>query len=127
MLSPQLQAWHVKGAVPAAVYRGNGVIELPYRPSPVSRTYLVRIDYGRAPAAPRVWIARPLLHPQAPHRYPNGSLCLFFEDEWTPDLSFARTIVPWTFEWIACYELWLETDRWLGPEAPHGESPKESP
>ncbi len=127
MLPPQIQAWHVRGAVPAAIYKGKGVIEFPYRPTEVSRNYFVRIDYGRAPAAPRIWIVRPKLHPNAPHRFPNGSLCLFFEDEWTPDMSFANTIVPWTLEWIGCYELWLETDTWIGPEAPHGEGDKKSP
>jgi hypothetical protein len=125
VITPQIQAWHVRGAVPAATYRGRGVIELSYRPSAVSRTYLVRIDYGRAPASPRIWIVRPSLDPRAPHRYPDGSLCVFFKDEWTPEMSFAQTIVPWTFEWIAYYEMWLETDRWLGPEAPHGDGGKD--
>lgn len=31
----------------------------------------------------------------------------------------AETIVPWTALWLLYYELWLETDEWLGPEAPH--------
>jgi hypothetical protein len=121
MLTAQIQTWHVRGIVPTAVYRGRGVIEFTHRPTGASPTYLIRIDYARAPRAPTVWIVRPSLHPDARtlHRYPNGSLCLFFEDEWTPEMSFADTIVPWAMEWVACYELWLESGRWVGPEAPH--------
>jgi len=34
----------------------------------------------------------------------------------------AKTIVPWTAEWLFLYELWLETGMWWGLEASHNNS-----
>ncbi len=55
------------------------------------------------------------------HRYPDGSLCLYWPDEWgwTARESLAATIVPWTAFWLYYYELWLVTGEWLGPSSPH--------
>ncbi|MYD87819.1 MAG: hypothetical protein F4018_15215 [Acidobacteria bacterium] len=30
-------------------------------------------------------------------------------------------IVPWTSEWLACYEIWLATGKWLGGGTTPGE------
>jgi hypothetical protein len=34
--------------------------------------------------------------------------------EWTVGMSIANTIVPWTSEWLAHYEIWLATGDWQG-------------
>ena len=55
-----------------------------------------------------------------PHIYPNRSdpkrpyLCLFLpkKREWHVGLSIADTVVPWTSNWLACYEAWLVTGKW---------------
>ena len=43
-------------------------------------------------------------------------LCLFDprEREWSHDDLIAKTTVPWTADWLACYEGWLATGRWTG-------------
>ena len=43
-------------------------------------------------------------------------LCLYDPDagEWHPGMSIARTIIPWTIDWLACYEGWLATGEWTG-------------
>lgn len=56
---------------------------------------------------------------QLPHVYPpaeDPTLCLFDprEGEWTAAMTIASTTVPWAFDWLACYELWLMTGRWTG-------------
>jgi len=56
---------------------------------------------------------------ELPHVYPpkeNPSLCLFDprEDEWNPSMLISETIIPWTLDWLACYELWLMTGKWTG-------------
>lgn len=50
------------------------------------------------------------------HVYRSGGLCLFnpHRGEWRPGACVARTIVPWTCEWIFHYEVWLATGEWLG-------------
>ena len=56
---------------------------------------------------------------QLPHVYPPASdptLCLYDPqaDEWDHSMLIGQTIVPWTLDWLACYELWLMTGRWTG-------------
>ena len=59
---------------------------------------------------------------QIPHIYPNEKqpelpiLCLFdpAAGEWGYHRSVAGTIIPWTIDWLACYEGWLATGEWTG-------------
>jgi len=97
----------------------------PLQPRERSPLYDVRIA-RRNPRPPQVTVVRPALDPRAPHRYPNGSLCLYYpkDQSWHPSRYIAETIVPWTAEWLLFYELWQETGTWWGPEAPHGDVPK---
>jgi hypothetical protein len=43
-------------------------------------------------------------------------LCLFDPetDEWTPAELLADTTIPYTIDWLACYEGWRATGRWTG-------------
>jgi len=99
------------------------------RPDEDSRTYSLKIEY-KPGTAPQVWILSPEVHSNAPHRYSDLSLCLYYprHGEWHPGLFLAQTIVPWAAEWLFYYEVWLEDPegRWFGPEAPHGDK-KERP
>jgi len=79
---------------------------------------------------PVVQVLRPQLHlPQTtkdisafPHVYRNprneaaSPLCLFDprRGEWTYSDLIAETTVPWTADWLCCYEGWLATGCWLG-------------
>lgn len=88
-------------------------------PTPLSRNYTVRITY-RAGEYPRVVIADPPLRPDEdgllPHFYRDGSLCLHQEDQWDGSMFIADTILPWTAEWLAHYELWRRSGVWYGDE-----------
>ena len=76
---------------------------------------------------PRVRVLAPVLKrrsgdPQGalPHVYwddaENPALCLFDPEagEWTPMCLLAETTVPWTADWLACYEGWRATGLWAG-------------
>lgn len=78
---------------------------------------------------PKVTVMNPLLHRRVedpsdpiPHHYPNRNnpklpiLCLYDPDarEWHPGLLVAKTVIPWTIDWLACYEGWLATGEWTG-------------
>lgn len=43
-------------------------------------------------------------------------LCLFdpAAGEWSHADLIAHTTIPWTADWLACYEAWLATGRWHG-------------
>ncbi len=73
------------------------------------------------PNSPRVKVIAPALRRDAPHIYPDGSLCLYYppDESWQPSRFIANTIVPWAACWLARYELWLVTGEWYRPVAPH--------
>lgn len=94
------------------------------QPTETSPVYSIKIVYrfaGRRSKSPRVWVTSPEMRPDAPHRYDDESLCLYFprDGDWTPDKFISKTIVPWAALWLAFYETWLDNGRWYGPEAPH--------
>jgi len=70
---------------------------------------------------PVVYVEKPSIRKDAWHRYPDGSLCLYWPKEWrwSPRESLAETIIPWTAFWLYYYELWCRTGEWLGPASPH--------
>ena len=105
----------------------------------VARPYRISIEYAPpsekisrllAGSAPVVRVLSPALRPNwyaaeevpLPHVYFTGQwlelspLCLFDPDvpEWTPDDYIAETTVTWAADWLACYEGWRATGRWLG-------------
>jgi hypothetical protein len=65
-----------------------------------------------------------------PHVYfskaylPLSPLCLFDPDqsEWTHNDYLAFTTIPWSADWLACYEAWRVTGRWEGGGR-HGRRP----
>lgn len=103
---------------------------------PFCHSYTVHVAYGRDArrgiidgSLPCVTVIDPLLHRRdeapndpIPHHYPNTwcpqcpFLCLYDPcvSEWRPAMSIAKTIVPWTIDWLACYEGWLATGEWAG-------------
>jgi len=90
------------------------------QPTPESAAYEVRIIH-EPDQVPAVFVERPLVRKDAWHRYRDGSLCLYWSEEWrwTAGESLAQTIIPWTAFWLYYYELWLLTGEWLGPSSPH--------
>ena len=96
------------------------------QPTELSPNYRIKIQY-RGPQSPKVHVMEPSIHPKAPHKYGDDSLCLFYPPDrsWEKQTIIAKTIIPWTAEWLIFYECWLETGNWLGNEAPH-KGPKAS-
>lgn len=89
------------------------------QPLDICEKYSVRIEY-RIGLSPSTWVdglPAPDKEPcgkKIPHRYRDGSICLFYGAEWTADKAIAQTIVPWLLEWLAFYEGWLATGEWQG-------------
>jgi hypothetical protein len=106
---------------------------------PLQRTYTVAISYIARrrvgdielvdPYFPVVRLVEPALqwrHPNTgkdvPHVYwdweqpERSALCLYdpAADEWSSACTIAETIVPWTCDWLICYEAWLVDGIWTG-------------
>lgn len=96
--------------------------------TPRSRRYKVEIIYGLQFAidGPIVRVLSPTLtrlpdNPEGslPHVYfrdTDPQLCLFDPAErgWSGWELISKTIVPWTSDWLTCYEFWLMTGVWHG-------------
>jgi len=104
--------------------RRRNVWRGPLQPMDGCATYLVEITY-KPGLGPQVNVRSPKLDSDAPHRYSDGSLCLYHprDGDWHPGLLVALAIPPWTAEWLLYYEYWRVDPqrRWLGPEYPHGQ------
>jgi hypothetical protein len=91
------------------------------RPTQESPYYSIQVvhDLGRVP---RVFVKSPKLDEEAPHRYPDGSLCLYWPNQWrwSPKEFIAETLMPWAALWLYYYEIWLFCGQWCGPSSPHG-------
>ena len=117
-----VQIFWMQRHFPGFHYRGGKWIGS-LQPSPLSALYRVRIQY-RGPRTPIILVDDPVIDADAPHRYPDGSVCLFYPGDsgdaiWKHNSIIALTIVPWTAEWLYFYECWLDTGTWFGDEAPH--------
>ena len=104
----------------------------------LERSFHITIEYGipkqddqvmyRLMPVVRVQHPSLVLNPEAaeeaplPHVYPDkenyclSPLCLFdpAAGEWNHSMKIADTTVPWTVRWLACYEIWEATGRWVG-------------
>lgn len=125
-LSPEQQWMRLKLS---PICRGHGLVrqgELAWnfdvKPSPLSRTYRLRIQFKRF-GFPDVFVLNPNLNELVGDRYlPHVysikpvRLCLHFPkyDEWTSDKSIAETIVPWAYLWLLYFEHWLVSGEWQG-------------
>lgn len=108
-------------------YRGSSYSKAGWvgklKPTEFSPEYTIRIEYNSR--YPKVYVLEPIILDKAPHRYEDGSLCLYYPKDKSFDKTslISKTIIPWTVEWLYFYEAWLEEGVWWGAEAPHLTSP----
>lgn len=118
-LSPVQQAFALRSRFPDAkgtVKPGRLLWTGVLQPTPISRSYRVEISY-QPRQLPQVRILDALTTREGeslPHVYRDGTLCLHLSGEWNENMFLVDSIVPWTAEWLANYEIWLATGDWHG-------------
>jgi len=133
-LSPVQQAFALRSRFPDAkgtVKPGRLLWTGVLQPTALARSYRVEIAY-RPRQRPEVRILDPLDTREGeslPHVYSDGTLCLYLSGEWNESMFLVDSIVPWTAEWLANYEIWLATGDWHGGGEwpPRRSSPDEVP
>lgn len=82
--------------------------------------YTVSIECG-IDISPKVRVKSPILKNNAPHIFPDKSLCLYHKNnfKWDEKKIITNEIIHWTISWIYFYEYWLQTGKWIGPEVLH--------
>ncbi len=93
------------------------------KPSNLSIIYNIRIEYNIG-HDPNIYVLSPNPLPMAkdstqlPHIYNHEKqhLCLYRRqmNEWNEHKLIAKTIIPWTSEWLLHYEIWVATGTWHG-------------
>jgi hypothetical protein len=92
------------------------------RPSPISRSYAMRLTYAVGDS-PEFFVEDPDLVILAgglplPHVYSEKPtrLCLHLPgtSEWSPGMLLDRTVAPWAVLWLWYFEDWLATGEWHG-------------
>ena len=91
------------------------------RPSPISRSYCIRLEYG-VYGLPDVYVENPNITRLAggrdlPHVYRDPlRLCLYMPStgQWQKTKRIDQTIVPWTYTWLYYFEDWLAFGKWNG-------------
>lgn len=92
-------------------------------PSPLGGLYKVKLVY-HLNQSPKIFVVDPKPLPLAkgakklPHCYDQKEqrLCLYYPDgkEWNKTMLLSATVIPWTYEWLYHYEIWLGTGEWTG-------------
>ena len=97
------------GAFPAFALLGNGqevtaavgVLDTQY-----NNSYGIRIELSNYPfALPRIIPKDWTPHPDVPHKYNSGSLCVMRSDQWRTHFTIALVVAK-TAIWLNKYELW---------------------
>ena len=93
------------------------------KPSPLGDTYKIKLDYDLNDR-PEVFVISPKPLPLAngetelPHCYNNKTqkLCLYYPktNEWNKEMFLSKTIIPWVYDWLYHYEIWVGTGEWTG-------------
>ena len=92
-------------------------------PSPLGDLYKIKLVY-QLNKSPKIYVLNPKPLPLAngkkilPHCYDQEQqqLCLYYPNnaEWNKTMLLSHTIIPWTYEWLFHYEIWLGTGEWTG-------------
>lgn len=122
-----LQAMHLRKEYPesrCSLHCGELIWWGEIRPTPLSRTYKIRIECHELQQRPRVILygdhiegidRRGFPHHFEIDREKNEViLCLHMPYEFDHRCWIADTIIPWTQEWLYFYEIWLATGEWCG-------------
>lgn len=129
-----LRAMQLPGAV-GQLREGLLTFEYTAQPTPISREYSLRLTYRRS-ERPGVQVLAPSIpelaagHGRVPHLYEHShpvKLCLYLPrtHEWGAEMSLAKTVVPWSIDWLFYFEIWLATGDWNGGgEHPPPERPE---
>jgi hypothetical protein len=85
--------------------------------SEARKLYVLKVEYPtRFPyERPKAYIISPTIS-SAPHRFSDGSLCLF-RDPSACDVKITALVVRnRAVVWILAYELWAATGEWMAPQ-----------
>jgi hypothetical protein len=105
-LFPSFALLAVNGEITAA----EGVID-----TQNNNTYRIRIVLRNYPyALPKVCPNGWTIHPEAPHKFNDGSICIMRSDQWRQQFTVALVVAKAAI-WLGKYEIWKRNGhKWPG-------------
>ena len=112
----------IAGSGRGSLCAGRLIWTFEVQPTPLSRSYDLRLTYSQRSGAEVVVVA-PNLGGLAdgrklPHVYQQSPprLCLYLPGagEWATHERLSQTVVPWAALWLFYFEEWLSSDEWKG-------------
>lgn len=126
-LTIAMQAVNIKRMFPETTVHNMQDVQLSWThtisPSPLGAKYKIRLVYHLT-EPPKLYVINPKPLALAKgktkleHCYDQKlqRLCLYYpkEYQWHSSLLLSQTIIPWTYDWLFHYEIWLATGEWTG-------------
>jgi len=86
----------------------------------VGNMYIAAVYFQGYPSQmPSVYITKPALRNESPHRYKAGNICYLHPSVWNPgrhDLTFVLGRIS---KWLNKYDIWCLKGHWPGAEVDH--------
>ncbi len=114
-LAQELEALDVNGEERRVSLTHDNELELRFHGEGTSNDMIltVRLPHGYPNASPKVFVD-PLV-PDCPHRWQDGSLCIFGAIEiWNPGKHNILRVLALARRWISHYEAWRADGTWTG-------------
>lgn len=120
-----VQAMHLKKMFPDShvfTKKGNSMVwKYTLSPSPMGDSYFVKMIYNLG-EKPKIYVIEPKPLKKAEgknrleHVYNDKDqlLCLYYGNEWNANMLLSETIVPWIYDWLFHYEIWVVGGEWTG-------------
>jgi len=98
---------------------GGVFVKAALQTSPGS-TWIISISFPDYPnRMPKVFVSKPTLQSDSPHRYNDGSLCYLHHSMWNPGRHTLTFVLARIAKWLNKYDVWRATGRWPGAEVRH--------
>lgn len=136
-----LVAAHLKNELPLMINSRGALLTSSLKSEPLAIAsadelyvpYMIEVVYHEPPIPPSIHILHPRVdlrvYPEHPHLYAlprplgrsNAAACVYapHDGDWSWNTSTAAKLIEWTALWIANHILWVQTDKWFGPQSPH--------
>ena len=84
------------------------------------KTYFASIYFTDYPdRMPQVFVTRPTIREDSPHRYKAGNLCFLHHSMWNPGLHDLTFVLARIAKWLNKYDIWCISGSWPGAEVRH--------
>lgn len=82
--------------------------------------YIVMVQFPEYPyRMPKVFVTKPALLSNRPHKYNDESICYLHPNMWNPGSHNLTFVLSRIAKWLNKYEVWRATGRWPGAEVKH--------